>query len=610
MRWLILIGGVVLVAWGLLLPPHPPSQAPLRLLPVSSTQRDTRSGPVMGGIAPSGAQAWLGMPYAAPPVGDLRWRAPAAPRGWLNPRQSGRFSSPCPQFASRLALATERPGTLIGAEDCLYLNVFAPAGATSAAGLPVMVFLHGGGNTLGSAASYDPSAFVQEQGVVVVTLNYRLGILGWFRHPALGDERSVAGETSGNFALLDMIAALHWVAANIANFGGDPGRVTLFGQSAGAQNIYGLLASSMAAGLFHGAIIQSGYPGATSTDRTSGPARASAALEANSAEALVDRWLQASVVSQTPSSNAPTPPTGELRRFLRGRSLSALFRGVIRDGSSYRLPRLYRDGEVLPEEPLLEVLGDAGKWNRVPLLIGGNRDEMKLFLALSKRHAVERFGLIPAPREPERYERLARYHTDAWAASGVYEALRAANSGDPTLSLYAYRFDWDSTRKNWFVDLPALLGAAHGLELDFIFRPIFSAQAPGIVYSGNRREFEALGRSLRDYWAGFAYAGRPGSGRSGGQVFWPPWTAGDARVMILDGADDGGVRAGLAEPRLVAELKDDLAAESELPLRLRCALYVDLFLDNSGLPELFDAREYQELGCAAFPSSSVRGLSR
>ncbi|MEL7045002.1 MAG: carboxylesterase family protein, partial [Pseudomonadota bacterium] len=357
-------------------------------------------------------------------------------------------------------------------------------------------------------------------------------------------------------------------------------------------------------------IIQSGYPGSISTDQANGPARASAALDSNGADALVDRWLKAAVVSRTQSSNAPTPPPGELRRFLRGRSLSALFRGVARDGSSYRLPRLYRDGEVLPEEPLLDVLGEPEKWNSVPLLIGSNRDEMKLFLALSDRHAVERFGLIPTPREPERYERLARYHSDAWAASGVHAALQAVSRGDPTLPLYAYRFDWDAMRKNWFADLPRLLGAAHGLELDFIFRPIFSAQAPGVVYSGNRREFEDLGRSLRDYWAGFAYARRPGSGRSGGQVFWPPWKADDAQMMILDGANDGGVRAGLAAPRLVGDLKGDLVVETELPLRMRCALYVDLFLANAGLPELFDAREYQELGCAAFPSSSVRGLSR
>ncbi len=609
MRWLILIGGIVLVVWGLLMPPQSPSHAPLRLQPVSTTERATGSGPVVGGTAPSGALTWLGIPYAAPPVGDRRWRAPAAPRGWLNPRDSTRFSSPCPQFASRLALSSEPPGTLIGEEDCLYLNVFTPADTSPGNALPVMVFIHGGGNTLGSAASYDPSAFVQEQGVVVVTLNYRLGILGWFRHPALVDERSVSGEASGNFALLDMIAALRWVEANIASFGGDPQRVTLFGQSAGAQNIYGLLASPLAADLFQGAIIQSGYPGSNATDPTDGSARASAALESNSARALVGRWLRGAT-SQASSTEPPTPPADELRRFLRGRSLSALFRGIDRDGGSYRLPRLFRDGVVLPEAPLLEVFGEAGEWNRVPLLIGSNRDEMKLFLALSERHAVERFGLLPSPREPERYERLSRYHSDAWAASGVHAALRAVHGGDPALPLFAYRFDWDAMRRNWFVDLPELLGAAHGLELDFIFRPIFSPQAPGVVYSGNRRDFESLGRSLRDYWAGFAYAERPGSGRSGGQVYWPPWRADNAQLMILDGADDGGIRAMKAAPRMVTDLKADLGTETALPLRMRCALYVDLFLANAGLPELFDAREYQELGCSAFPSSSVRGLSR
>jgi para-nitrobenzyl esterase len=234
---------------------------------------------------------------------------------------------------------------------------------------------------------------------------------------------------------------------------------------------------------------------------------------------------------------------------------------------------------------------------------------MKLFLALSPEQATRRFGVAPAPIDRERYDLLARYHSAAWAASGVYQPLIDLRAAGNT-ALYAYRFDWDSMKRSWIVDLPQLLGAAHGLELDFLFRPVLAPQVPGVIHRGNRSGAERLGQSMRDYWAGFAYAGRPGSGRSGGRSAWPRWRSDEPRVMILDADDDGGIRSEQIAPLLVDDLKRELAAELQLPQRLRCALYVDLFLANNGLPELFDAREYRELGCAPFPSGSVRGLSR
>jgi para-nitrobenzyl esterase len=265
---------------------------------------------------------------------------------------------------------------------------------------------------------------------------------------------------------------------------------------------------------------------------------------------------------------------------------------------------------VLPARPLPEIFADPGAWNRVPLLLGSNRDEMKLFLALSERHARQRFGLIPEPRDRDRYERLARYHSEAWAASGVFAPLQAIHGADPALPLFAYRFDWDAMRRNFLADLPALLGAAHGLELDFLFAPLFAREVPGVVHAGNRADFAALGRSLRDYWAGFAHSGNPGAGRSATQPLWPAWTPQQPRLMILDDQAGGGPHVAEVTPHGVEALKAELAAEEGLPERLRCALYVDLFLENSGLPELFDTREYHSLGCAPFPAASLRGLSR
>jgi para-nitrobenzyl esterase len=155
MRWLLLITGVVLVVSGLYLRWQEPPAGQLLLVAEPGTLRDTDTGPVFGGYSAAGALAWLGIPYAAAPVGDARWRAPRAPAAWASPRQSTSFGPVCPQYASRLSGLSAEPGSLIGAEDCLSLNVFAPVGIDEGAALPVMVFIHGGGNTLGSARPYD-----------------------------------------------------------------------------------------------------------------------------------------------------------------------------------------------------------------------------------------------------------------------------------------------------------------------------------------------------------------------------------------------------------------------------------------------------------------------
>lgn len=611
MRWLVLFTGLALVMGGLFLAPRDPGEEALRPVADSATLRETRSGPVVGGRAPSGARVWLGIPYAAPPVGALRWRAPQEPQAWRDPRESRAFPPSCPQFASRLSASRAEPGTLVGSEDCLYLNVFVPSGVAPGDDLPVMVFVHGGGNTIGSTIPYDGSRFVQEQGVVMVTLQYRLGPLGWFSHSALRSAGVAPAEASGNFALLDMVAGLRWVRDNIAAFGGDARRVTLFGESAGGRNIYSLLVAPQARGLFHGAIIQSGYPGTFPVEQAERLDTKPQRGHPNSSAELILRWLSA--VSGRSGAEARSAAAGmddrALRAFLRELDVASLFAGIERDGSMYRIPTLFRDGAVLPEDPLPEVFADPERWHRVPLLVGSNRDEMKLFMALSSTHTRKRLGVLPAPRDPQRYDRIAAYHSDTWKAVGVDLPLSAISANDPFTPVFAYRFDWDDMRDSWLLDLPRLLGAAHALELDFLFRPLVSEVVPGVFHRGNRGSRERLGRALRDYWAGFAYHGRPGVGRSGARTAWPAWRVDAPQVMLLDEEDDGGVRPeslGID----VADIKRRLGGDTVLTSRLRCALYVDLFLANNGLPELFSAREYQALGCAQFPASTLTGASR
>ncbi|WP_439106597.1 carboxylesterase/lipase family protein [Congregibacter sp.] len=607
MRWFILLTGLALVVGGLFMSRQDTDDSSLTVMADMSTLRETVSGPVLGGISAAGAQVWLGIPYAAPTGGERRWRAPVPPQAWLRARESLAFGDVCPQFASRLSASTAEPGTLIGSEDCLSLNVFAPGGVTANAALPVMIFIHGGGNTIGSAIPYESSSFVQEQGVLMVTLNYRLGALGWFSHAALR-EGATPEDASGNFALLDMIAALEWVQDNIENFGGDPSRVTVFGESAGGRNIYGLLASPLAANLFHGAIIQSGFPGTFTRARAEDPADDPQPGHPNGSHALALAWLEQEAAPGG-AARLEQIPAAELASYFRGLSIDEVMAPLYTPAGMYRAPALFRDGVVLPEEPPTQIFSDPSRWNEMPLMIGGNLDEMKLFLALSGRHTTNLLGVIPQVDDPERYELLNRYHSDAWKAAGVDLPLSLISQSSPNTQLFAYRFDWDDMRKNWLVDLPELLGATHALELDFLFGPLISRVVPGVFYAGNRDEREALGRTMRDYWAGFAYSGRPGSGRSAAQPAWPGWSIDQPNLMLLDGEEDGGVRSQQITIT-VDDVKERLANEDALPERLRCALYVDLFLDNNGLSEQFDTREYRALGCAQIPSWPLAGLSR
>src|SRR5580698_6217355 len=197
-----------------------------------------RQGEVQGIVA-DGVAVYKGLPFAAPPVGDLRWRVPQLPAKWSGVRAANAFSSTCAQ-----------------AEDCLYLNVYEPADAKRGAKLPVMVWIHGGAFLFGSGSAYDGSQFAR-QGVVIVTVNYRLGRFGWFAHPALTAENPKG--PLGNYGLMDQVAALNWVADNIAEFGGNPKNVTIFGESAGAISVNYLMLAPQAKGLFNKALSESGF---------------------------------------------------------------------------------------------------------------------------------------------------------------------------------------------------------------------------------------------------------------------------------------------------------------------------------------------------------------
>jgi carboxylesterase type B len=225
-----------------------------RPAPDPASRRTTPSGAVVGLRADYGSHAWLGIPYARPPVGALRWRAPQPPEPWTGTREALADGAACTQYpslAGGVSGPADEPG---GSEDCLVLNVWAPPFApdavpAGAARLPVMVWIHGGGHTIGEGGFYNGGNLAVTHRLIVVTINYRLGPFGWFRHAALRDGDASPAERSGNFGTLDLVRALAWVRDHAGAFGGDPGNVTVFGESAGGVNVFSLLLAPQARGL-------------------------------------------------------------------------------------------------------------------------------------------------------------------------------------------------------------------------------------------------------------------------------------------------------------------------------------------------------------------------
>ena len=332
--------------------------------PPAGPTATTTSGTVEGALHPSGTmKQFLGIPYAAPPVGELRWKATAAPAAWTGTRSATAYGKHCPQ---RDTSPLSAYGTAGGQEDCLYLNVFTPTGAGPH---PVLVWIHGGAFLYGRGAGYTPVRLTA-QGVVVVTLNYRLGALGFLAHPALND----AEGHSGNYGVMDQTAALHWVKANIQQFGGDPANITVVGQSAGAASVLTQLNTAKAQGLFHKAILQSGPV----TDQPTGAAaQASGATVAASSFGCPDDANAAACLRALPAE------------AIVAQQPSATF-------SASNAPNI--DGDYLVRSNLGAVYGGLLA-SPVPVLIGNTADEYTRCWPVRKpRPTMPAWPRVPAPR--------------------------------------------------------------------------------------------------------------------------------------------------------------------------------------------------------------------
>lgn len=589
-----------------------------RLDPAS--HRRIAAGELVGTREAGGVHAWRGIPYAAPPTGPLRWRAPRPAEPWTGVLEANAHGSMAPQYADLLAgVPARQRGQIAGSEDCLTLNIFAPAfepGAIPGAGQrrPVMVWIHGGGNSVGTSATYDAARnYAIHDGMVVVTVNYRLGALGWFTHPALHEAADVTPEErSGNFGTLDLIASLRWVRDNITAFGGDPGCVTIFGESAGGQNVLTLLVSPLAQGLFHRAIAQSPVAETFSVDQAVNWNDDAKPGHSHSAFEVTARlWVTEDRAPdrETAKKQLARLPAAEIEAFLRALSPARLI-GAFTPGSVgiYRAPCPVRDGVVLPREPLAEVFA-RGSWNRVPVILGSNRDEYKTFGADKPEHSRLLLGKLPMLRDRRGYQVEMKYLSLAWKALFVDAPADAMLAGGHA-EVWTYRFDWDEAPAVPFVRPDLLLGAAHAMEMAFAFRDtageldIFGVNTPF-----NLRGRRVLAKAMGDAWTSFARTGAPAVP----DHEWPPRTIEEGRpnCLLFDTARDGGIRMA----RLNAEMgavKQALRTDSQAgPASLRCQIYARLFVWNPLFAGHGNAREYElwcrEFGCAV-PAARFRPL--
>ena len=583
-----------------------------------ATDRLTSTGRVIG-FRVDNSHAWLGIPYAKAPVGKLRWRAPQPAEKWEGTRKALTIGSVCTQYGGQLSgVPKDLYGKVVGVEDCLYLNIWAPAFSpekipTGNDRIPVMVWIHGGGNSIGHGGSYSGKTLAARYRVVVVTFNYRLGPLGWFSHPALRGRNTTPEDRSGNYSTLDIIRALTWVKINIAYFGGNPKNITVFGESAGGRNTVSMLLSPRAKGLFHRAIVQSGAARTDTIAVAENYRDAGVAGHHYSSREVINRMLIADKIApdrEAARKHQERMNDSEIAEYLYDKSSSDML-SVYKAWTAGMIyfPNLFQDGTVLPVGDSLERFKSTANYNAVPVILGTNRDEFKLFMAQNPEYVNRYFRIFVRIKDQKLYNLVARYRSDAWKAFGADEIAAVLRKAQGP-SVYVYRFDWDEEPSLLGMDMGILLGAAHGLEIPFVFNNFNSGLGLGFLYTeDNRRGREALSGIMSSYWAQFAYSGFPGRGREGREIKWSTWnnSPGSDKFIIFDTPEGGGIRMS-SDTITRSILKKRLVAESGFTSQKKhCETYTKTFRNT----ELWNDKEYENLGkegCGKYPPELFRGF--
>ena len=470
----------------------------------------TEQGKIHGKTINDGkVKAFLGLPYAAPPVGELRWKAPQPPAKWKDERDATKYGAHCAQGRVFEDMVFQDAGM---SEDCLFLNVYAPADATDKSKLAVMFWIHGGGFSGG--ASSEPrhnGDFLPLKGVVLVTINYRLGVFGFL---ATADLAKEANGAAGNYGLMDMIAALQWVKANIKNFGGDPDNVTIFGESAGSFAVSTLMASPMAKGLFHKVIGESG--GAVGRG-------------VMNYDSLAERETKdAAWVASTGAASLAA---------LRVMPTQAILDAVSKKQGTSFPPDV--DGKVLVE-PVDETYA-AGKQAHVPLIAGWNADEGSFFAMRGmkadqwKEMAKKMFSdrseeflkLYPGDDDAQALRTAIDFGSDQFIAMGTWRWLEAHRKTGES-PVYRYHFELAATPSKYH---PGTF-AFHSDDIEYVFGTLDTRPEWNV-----RPEDRKLSDAIMTYWTNFAMTGDP---NGGGQPVWPKYNGDGYPLVHLNSAITAG----------------------------------------------------------------------
>lgn len=514
------------------------------------------------------------IPYAQPPVGNLRWKAPKS------------ISSPIKIFPKENNFCVQRPSNLggvagdkfyVGNEDCLYLDVFAPKKKLTK-NIPVMFWIHGGGNTSGLKDLYDYSKMVSRHDVIVVRINYRLGPFGWFTHPSI-QEFQIGEDKTSNFGTLDIIMALKWVQENISNFGGDPNNVTIFGESAGGHNVLSLLVSKKASGLFHKAISMSGYTTSVTKEQAYNPNFASPTSNYSS-EKVVKKIFENIDVDDFFGETYEE----KTRDMLYKISTEKFFKIYSERKSYEEIPLLTADGLVIPEIGLQKALSMKEYVNNVPTIAGSNRDEVKLWLATARYFVDLEYSLIGSllniPKvkllNDDSFEAFNYYRSTAWKIRGVDDPLNSLYQAG-NRNLYAYRFDWDDHRRLVVANFKELIGAAHATEI-----PILAGNSDlvggyplsDLIYPPSISK-RYLSKNMMLFWSNFAKFGSPGE--SSNSILWREAFNGnnsDINFLILDKRKNLKMSQNNASFEV---LTDELAKDVRVNELEKCVVLLQMF---------------------------------
>jgi para-nitrobenzyl esterase len=475
----------------------------------------TVEGGTLQGASADGVLSYKGIPYAAPPVGNLRWRPPQAVAAWSGIRPASAFGKDCMQSPSPY---DPQAVTSAPSEDCLVLNVWRPAsGAPARDSLPVMVYIHGGGYTGGAgSSSWNEGSQFAKQGVVLVTINYRLGRFGFFAHPALSAEQP--NELQGNYGYMDQIAALQWVQRNIAAFGGNPANVTVFGESAGGESVHSLITTPLAKGLFQKAIVQSGNGRENQVYRLY--------LKRNvkgiglSAEEIGVAFAQSQGITDTGASGLAALRALPADKVLANANLGSTYAGG---------PMI--EGKMVVDEPAVQYA--KGEFNPVALMIGSNDLDLDLGFpgqVTTKDEAYAIFGPQNLAAARAAFDPLGTASFNAVRSQmGIvqlmheparYAASKVAAKGLPA---YVYRFSYvaQSIRDK-------VSGAFHAAEIPYVFSTLPAAYGTAVA-----SQDQAVAQLMTAYWADFAKTGNP---NGGGRPYWPAYSAAKSSLIEFTAA--------------------------------------------------------------------------